>query len=76
MQPGDRVYYLYTANNGNRVKYAAVVLQRDGNDALIRIGRYDVDARKVKLLEATVGIDLLEPRNIPCSYEDLLAGAT
>ena len=74
MQAGDRVYYLYTAHNGNRIKYAAVVLGHEGEDVLIRIGRYDADIRDVKMLEAKVSETLLEPRSIPCSYEDLLAG--
>ena len=76
MQAGDRVYYLYTDSSGNQIKYAAVVLGGEAHGVLIRIGRYDVDTREIKTFESEVDAASLEPRSIPCSYEDALEGST
>ena len=72
MQAGDRVYYLYTDSSGNQIKYAAVVLESGADGVFIRIGRYDVDTREIKTFESQVDAASLEPRSIPCSYEDAL----
>lgn len=76
MQAGDRVYYLYTDSSGNSIKYAAVVLETGTDGVLIRIGRYDVDTREIKTFESRVDAASLEPRSIPCSYENLLEAQT
>ena len=74
MQVGDRVYYLYTGKLGTEVKFAAIVLGIDADSVLIRVGRYDVETREIKTFESTVAADTLEPRSVPCSFEDALTG--
>ena len=72
MQVGDRVYYLYTDNNGVPIKFAAVILEQQAEGFLIRIGRYDVHTRDIATFESVVAATSLLPRSLPCSYEDEL----
>ncbi len=72
MQVGDRVYYLYTGKLGTEVKFAAVVLGIEADGVLIRVGRYDVETREIKTFDSTVAADTLEPRSVPCAFEDAL----
>ncbi len=74
MQVGDRVYYLYTGKLGTEVKFAAVVLGIDTDGVLVRVGRYDAETREIRTFDATVAADTLEPRSVPCSFEDALTG--
>ena len=74
--PGDRVYYLYTGKDGTPIKFAAVVLGLEDDGVMIRVGRYDVHTREVKTFESSVPPDLLQPRSVPCSYEDELNAAS
>ena len=74
MQPGDRVYYLYTGKDGTPIKYAAIVLAIEDAGILIRVGKYDVQTQEIKTLEAVVAETALQPRSIPCSYEAELTG--
>jgi len=76
MQPGDRVYYLYTGKDGTPIKYAAIVLAIEDEGILIRVGKYDVQSQEVKTLESVVAATALQPRSVPCSYEDELTGST
>lgn len=72
MQTGDRVYYLYTGKNGPPVKFAAVVIGLEGEGIAIRVGRYDVHSKEVSTFESVVSRASLQPRSVPCSYEDEL----
>lgn len=72
MQAGDMAYYLYTDKNGTEIKFPASILSIDEDGYLIRIGRLDVHAQKIKTFESTVTADKLLPRSTPCSYEDEL----
>ena len=72
MQAGDKVYYLYTGKLGTQVKFAAVVLDVANDGVLIRVGRYDVDSRELATFESTVQPESLQPRTVPCSFEDAL----
>ncbi|MCP4765614.1 MAG: hypothetical protein GY875_05020 [Gammaproteobacteria bacterium] len=72
MQPGDKVYYLYTGKGGTPVKVAGVVLGLEADGVLIRIGRYDVQTNKVNTLESVVAASTLKPRTIPWTFEDEL----
>lgn len=72
MQAGDRVYYLYTDKNGTPIKFAAIVLGLESEGILIRVGRYDVHRKEVSTFESIVSETSLQPRNVPCSYEDEL----
>ncbi len=74
MQAGDRVYYLYTGKLGTEIKFAAVVLDVGTDGVLIRVGRYDVDTKDVTTFDSIVEADSLEPRSVPCAFEDALAG--
>ena len=74
MQAGDKVYYLYTDKHGVPVKFAAIVLAQQDDGILIRVGRYDVHTREVSSFESVVAAATLQPRSVPCSYEDELAG--
>ncbi len=76
MQPGDRVYYLYTGKDGTPIKYAAIVLALEDEGVLIRVGKYDVHTQEVKTLESLVAASALQPRSVPCSYEDELNGSS
>ncbi len=73
MQAGDRAYYLYTGKDGTPIKFAAIVLACQQDGILIRVGRYDVHTNEVKTFESVVPENLVEPRSVPCSYEDELA---
>ena len=75
MKPGDRGYYLSTGKNGTPIKFPAVVLSLEDDGVMIRVGRYDVHTQDIKTLESAVPARLLQPRSVPCSYEDLLTGA-
>ena len=72
MDAGDRVYYLYTGKDGTPIKFAAVVLGVEADGINIRVGRYDVNTREIKTFESVVAESLLQPRSVPCSYEDEL----
>ena len=74
MQAGDKVYYLYTDKHGVPVKFAAIVLALQDDGFLIRVGRYDVHTREVSSFESVVAAATLQPRSVPCSYEDELTG--
>lgn len=73
MQPGDRVYYLYTGKDGTPIKFAAIVLALESDGILIRVGKFDVSTQEVKTFESVVAATSLETRSIPCSYEEQLA---
>jgi len=66
---GDRVYYLYTKPDGTPVKFVAVVLGREPDGVLIRVGRYDVHSKEISTFESTVDESSLQARTVPCSYE-------
>ena len=72
MNTGDRVYYLYTDKRDVPIKFAAIVLAQQSDGILIRIGRYDVHTREVSTFESVVAASALQPRSVPCSYEDEL----
>ena len=72
MKTGDRVYYFYTGRDGTPIKFPAVVLSLDGDGVMIRVGRFDVHTKDVKTFESVVPAKLLQPRTVPCSYEDEL----
>jgi hypothetical protein len=74
MQAGDKVYYLYTDKHGVPIKFAAIVLALEDDGILIRVGRYDVHTREVSSFESVVAAATLQPRSVPCSYEDELNG--
>jgi hypothetical protein len=76
MRTGDMVYYLYTDKNSVQIKFAAIVLAQQADGMLIRVGRYDVHTREVSTFEAVVAKAMLQPRSVPCSYEDELTGLT
>lgn len=72
MQAGDRVYYLYTGKDGTPIKFAAIVLGVESDGILIRVGRYDVHSKEISTFESVVSKASLQPRSVPCSYEDEL----
>jgi len=72
MQPGDKVYYLYTGKDGTPIKFPAVVLGLEDGGVMIRVGRFDVHKKEVKTFESVVPENLLQPRSVPCSYEEEL----
>jgi hypothetical protein len=72
MQSGDMVYYLYTDKNGVPIKFAAVVIGLDDHGIAVRVGRYDVHSKEVSTFESVVSPSSLQPRSVPCSYEDEL----
>ena len=76
MQAGDRVYYLYTDKNGVTIKYAAIVLAQQVDGILIRVGRYDIHTHEVSSFESVVPASKLQPRSVPCSYEEELTDQT
>ncbi|MCP4983046.1 MAG: hypothetical protein GY935_21430 [Gammaproteobacteria bacterium] len=76
MNAGDMVYYLYTDKNGTPIKFAAIVRSLESDGILIRVGRYDVHSKEVKTFESVVAATTLQPRSVPCSYEDELTGST
>ena len=72
MKDGDKVYYLYTDKNGVPIKFAAIIIGLDDNGIAIRVGRYDVHSKEVSTFESIVSAASLQPRTVPCSYEDQL----
>ena len=72
MQSGDMVYYLYTDKNGTPIKFAAIVLGLEDDGIAIRVGRYDVHSKEISTFESVVSAGSLQPRSVPCSYEDEL----
>ena len=72
MQPGDRVYYLYTGKDGTPIKFPAIVLGPEADGINIRVGKYDVHSKEVKTFESVVPAASLQARSVPCSYEDEL----
>ena len=72
MKNGDKVYYLYTDKNGVPMKFAAIIIGLDDNGISIRVGRYDVHSKEVSTFESVVSEASLQPRTVPCSYEDEL----
>ncbi|MFZ9037827.1 MAG: hypothetical protein ACO3DT_07140 [Gammaproteobacteria bacterium] len=72
MQAGDMVYYLYTGKDGTPIKFAAIVLALQSDGILIRVGKFDVSTQDVKTFESVVAETSLQPRSVPCSYEDQL----
>ena len=75
MQPGDRVYYLYTGKDGTPIKFPAIVLGIEDDGVMIRVGRFDVHKQEVTTFESAVPADLLAPRAVPCSFENELAAS-
>ncbi len=76
MKNGDMVYYLYTDKNGVPIKFAAIVIGLDDNGIAIRVGRYDVHSKEVSTFESVVSETSVQPRTVPCSYEDELRKQT
>lgn len=74
MQPGDRVYYLYTDKYNRQIKFAASVIADEGENIQIRVGRLDALAQKIVTFESSVPADKLLPRSVPCSFEYELLG--
>ena len=72
---GDMVYYLHTDKNGTQIKFAAIVIGRERDAIAIRVGRYDVHSREVSTFDSVVARTSLQPRSVPCSYEDELQHA-
>ena len=70
---GDRVYYLYTGQDGTPIKFPAIVLGLAADGVNIRVGKYDVHSKEVKTFESVVPEASLQARSVPCSYEDELA---
>ena len=72
IKTGEKVYYLYTDKHNVPIKFAAIVLAKQTDGILIRIGRYDVHTREVSTFESVVDATSLQLRSVPCSYEDEL----
>ena len=72
MKDGDKVYYLYTDKKGVQIKFAAVIIGLDTHGITIRVARYDVHSKEVSTFESVVSAASLQPRSVPCSYEDQL----
>ena len=72
MQAGDKVYYLYTDKNGTPIKFAAIVLGLEDDGIVVRVGRFDVHSKEISTFESVVSEGSLQPRSVPCSYEDEL----
>lgn len=75
MNTGDKVYYLHTDKNGTPIKFAAIVLGLEAEGISIRVGRYDVHSKEIKTFESVVKHASLQPRSVPCSYEDELTAS-
>jgi hypothetical protein len=69
------VYYLYTDKNGVQIKFAAIIIGLDAHGIAIRVGRYDVHSKEVSTFESVVSETSLQPRSVPCSYEEQLQQA-
>jgi hypothetical protein len=74
MKADAMVYYLYTDQRGVETKFAAVVLEEKDDGLLVRVGRFDVHSKEISTFESVVSKDSLQPRSVPCSYEDELKG--
>lgn len=74
MQPGDMVYYLYTGKDGTAIKFPARVLACEDTGLRIRVGKFDVLSRQVDTFDSVVQADKLQPRGVPCAFEDELQG--
>ena len=74
MKADAMVYYLYTDHRGVETKFAAVVLEEQDEGLLIRVGRFDVHSKEISTFESVVNQHKLQPRTVPCSYEDELKG--
>ncbi|MDC1287708.1 hypothetical protein N8198_07470 [Gammaproteobacteria bacterium] len=72
MKDGDKIYYLYTDKNGVQIKFAAIVIGLDDDGIAIRVARYDVHSKEVSTFESVVSETSVQPRTVPCSYEDEL----
>ena len=72
MKDDDKVYYLHTDKNGVPMKFAAIIIGLNDDGIAIRIGRYDVHSKEVSTFESTVSKSSVQPRTVPCSYEDEL----
>ena len=72
MEDGDKVFYLYTDKNGVQMKLVAIIIGLDDDGIAIRAGRYDVHSKEVSTFESVVSEASLQPRRVPCSYEDEL----
>ena len=72
MQAGDMVYYLYTDRNGTAIKFAAIITGLAPDGIAIRVGRFDVHSKQITTFESVVSEASLQPRSVPCSYEDEL----
>ena len=70
------MYYLYTDKNSVQIKFAAIIIGLDDNGIAIRVGRYDVHSKEVSTFESVVSEASLQPRTVPCSYEDELRKQT
>ena len=66
------VYYLYTDRNGTAIKFAAIITGLAADGIAIRVGRYDVHSKQISTFESVVSEASLQPRSVPCSYEDEL----
>ena len=52
-----------------------MVLGLEDDGVLIRVGRFDVHKQELSTFESTVSEQSLEPRQVPCSFEDELIAA-
>ena len=76
MKKNDMVYYLHTDKHGVHNKIAAVIIDETESGLLVRVGRYDVHSKEISVIESVVSVDSLQPRSVPCSYEDELIPQT
>ena len=73
MNTGDMVYFMYTDKYNKLTKYPAIILASSSDTLRIRIGKYDVHSKEISMLETDASEDSLQPRTVPCSYEDELS---
>jgi len=76
MKADDRVYYQHTDKHGVPIKFAAIVLSVEDEGIKIRVGRFDVHSKEISTFESIVSSESLQPRSVPCSYEDELTKPT
>ena len=76
MKADDMVYYLHTDKQGVPIKFAAIVLSIEVEGIKIRVARYDVHSKEISTFESIVSSESLQPRSVPCSYEDELTKST